>query len=371
MTNGVYHRYALDPTGVNPDNLVAGEAHVLSDRPQRFLIPKHGPFFSDSVILYDADTGQRLVKRSDLTEGHYVIPLISQEATLKFGLEVADGILITDPLIARNVLVTYQSVGGNFQNNIANVANIFEAFLNDNRAIDWITGVYGKPNYYPPGPHPTHLIDIFGFESLTFVMERIYQAILLGQVPAYEMIFDALKNHRATKEDVDAGRVNDKLVPLDVLQYATQRYNYNQISLLPMEGRLKNGKSLWFDVYCTNAPSVDQLYWKIHHLTTSPDDFVLASGSVQLIKGHGRFMIQSILDRRSEGPERFQVHLCRGGPDRYTVLESYDFTIGEHTSFYQDRILEACRIPCINSPRVKRTPKIVGVGRPILSSQQS
>ena len=42
-------RYPLDPTGVNPNNLVIGELAVLQTRPVRAITPIYGPFFSESV----------------------------------------------------------------------------------------------------------------------------------------------------------------------------------------------------------------------------------------------------------------------------------------------------------------------------------
>ncbi len=371
MPNGTYHRYAIDPTGSNIDNFVSGEEHDLSDRELRFVIPKHAPFFSENVVVYDAATNLPLVKTTKDTPGQYIIPLISQEATLKFGLEVADGILITDQSVSSKVKISYQVVGGVFQSNIDNVVNIFETFLNDNRAIDWFTGIYGKPNYYPPGEHPHHIVDIFGFESMTFMLERIYQAILLGHVPAYEMIFDALKNHRATKDDVDNGIVNDKLVPLDVLQYASNRYNYNQVTLSALRTVAGNGKILHFTVQETNAPISDRLYWTIEHITSTPDDFVLNSGSFTLHKGVGSFQVQTALNFFPENDETFKISLRRGGPDRYVLLTSNEFTLKAHSSFYQGRILEAMRVSCLGSPRIKRTAKVHAVNRGLWKSPQS
>lgn len=371
MGNGTYHRYAVDSTGINPDNLVAGEEHSLTNRELRFVIPMHAPFFSEHVAVYDAVTNRVLTKTTKDVQGQYTIPLISQEATLKFGLEVADGILITDPTVSSSVRITYQAVGGVFQNNISNVVNIFETFLNDNRAIDWTTGIYGKPNYYPPGEHPHHIVDIFGFESMSFMLERIYQAILLGHVPAYEMIFEALRNNSASKEDIDNGIVNNKLVPLDVLQYASNRYNFNQVTLTPMETLAGNGKIVHYDVTESNAPLQDRLYWTIEHITSSPEDFVLNSGSFQLFKGRGSFQVQTALDFYPEDNETFKIVIHRGGPDRYVLLTSHEMTLKAHSSYYQTRLLEAMRVSCLGSPRIKRTAKVHAVNRGIWKSPQS
>ena len=121
-----YYRYPEDPTGVNPDNLVSGEIHQLSNRPIRVAVPKYAPFFTDSLIVYDGLTQQPLVRGQD-----YKIPTISREATLRFGKEIADAILIENSNVSDEIRITYQVLGGVHQNNIDNIVNIYEQFVND------------------------------------------------------------------------------------------------------------------------------------------------------------------------------------------------------------------------------------------------
>lgn len=360
MPNGI-QRYALDPTGENQDNLIIQENKILSNRDLRFLIPTHGPFFSDSVHVYDGVTNRPLVKATANNPGDYTIPMISQEATLRFGQEIADSILITNSAVAASVNVTYQALGGNFQNNISNVVNIFETFLNDNRTIDWLTGVYGKPNEYPPSLHGHYLSDIFGFETMTYMLEQIRQAILISYSPAWDMLIDAIRTNTATKTDIEAGLVNNKLVTLEVLQHASFFYNFNSVGMIPNGVNIKNGKDQYYDVSATNAPSSDRYYWEIQHISTTFADFAYSSGYFDLTNGKGKFMIQPM--RIDEPNERtFKIKFFRGGVQRCCIFESQLMTMNAQGRLASDVLFYAMnKLP--TDPTLPITAKTYSVSR--------
>lgn len=361
----IAQRFMLDETGVNPDNLVSGEVVQLSDRRFRCVVPKHGPFFVDSIRLYDGETQQPLQK------AQYSIPMISQEATLRLGLEVADSLIIEDETVASTVLVTYQAVGGLFQNNIANVVAIFETFLNDNRSIDWVTGVYGKPNAYPPSEHAHAVADLFGFESLTFVFEQIRQAILLGNTPAYEMIFEALTNAKASKADVDTGEINNKLVPLDVLQHAAKYYNFNTFKVTPMVSSLEQDKSLLLKVETTRPLNeVDTIYWRVEHIDTNPTDFISNSGTLQLYRGEGQFSLQATDTPNVADDRKFVVVFYRGGIGKLELFRTFEITLKKNNSF-SISILDASVTCCLNAPQLGKHPTVFSTNRGIWGQIQS
>jgi hypothetical protein len=365
MTNPVYQRYALDETGTNPDNLVTGEEIVLSDRRYRCAVPKHGPFFVESLRVYDSVTLQ------ELTKLQYSIPMISQEATLRFGKAVADSFIIEDETVSSKALVTYQAVGGLFQNNIANVVSIFETFLNDNRSIDWMTGVFGKPNQYPPTQHSHSLADLFGFEALTYVLEQIKQAILLGNTPAYEAIFQALMNNTASYGDIDTGAINSKVVPLNVLQHSNKYYNHNTYRLTPVPDRMVQDRILPL-VLESSWPqfSSEIIYWKIAHIDTTPMDFVINSGSFQLTRGQGNFNLQSTDIPSAADNRRFQIVFYRGGIDKVELFRSMEILLKKNNGFYLTW-LNAMTNCCGQSPTVPKNPASVAANRGIWKQIQS
>ena len=359
----VYHRYPLDPTGNNPDNYVSGELHTLSDRPKRVLTPRYGPFFTErNLILYDHMSNTPLVKGVD-----YIVPTISREASLKFGEEIADAILIENTAISSQVRVSYQTLGGEYQNNISNLVAIYEAVINDSRNIDWATGIYGKPAAYPPGPHAHWLSDIFGFEPLTFQLERIAQAILLGHAPAYELIYQSIKNSTATMEDVERGEKVEKWLTLEGLIHALDKYNFNTITVTPREGSIRNGSSLWLDVEATHVPDDERWYWTIEHVDTEASDFVLTSGILDMRYGRGRAMVQSSRDLHREDREFFRVQIRRNSPTGMVIGRSLPLSMSPHFSFSKDSLLPALTVPDINSPRLRRSAKVYAVNMSVWS----
>lgn len=358
-------RFALDETGVNPDNLVSGEVVQLSDRRYRCVVPRHAPFYVKSLRVYDAATMQLL------REDQISIPMISQEATLRFGEPIADSFIVEDETVSSSVLVTYQALGGMFQNNIANVVTIFETFLNDNRSIDWVTGVYGKPNAYPPGEHAHSVADLFGFEALTFVFEQIRQAILLGNTPAYEMIFEALSKNTATKAQVESGEINTKVVPLDVLQHSNRFYNHNTYKMTPMVGTLGQARQMELKVSASwPQGEVDMIYWKIQHIDTTPADFVLNSGTLQLLRGEGSTIIQTNKVKDVQDNRRFQIVFFRGGIDKVELFRSWEMKLKKSGEFFTS-ILDASIHCCINAPRMGKTPTVYSANRGVWGQIQS
>ena len=361
----ITQRFALDETGTNPDNLVSGEVVQLTDRRYRCAVPRHAPFYVASLRVYDGVTQQ------PLTASQYSIPMISQEATLRMGQAVADSFIIEDETVASTVKITYQALGGLYQNNIANVVSIFETFLNDNRAIDWVTGVYGKPNEYPPTEHPHAVADLFGFEALTFVLEQIRQAILLGNTPAYEMIFESVTKNTAKLQDVVDGDTNQKLVPLNVLQLSNKLYNHNTFKLTPMVGSIIQNNVLPIQIEASwPQGAVDTLYWKIEHIDTTPLDFVINSGSVQLLRGIGTFNLQSLDVPNVEEDRRFQLVFYRGGINKLELFRSFEILLKKNNEF-SVKILDAMITCCMNSPRLGKTPTVYSSNRGVWGQIQS
>lgn len=353
-----YYRYPEDPTGSNPDNLVSGEIYQLSERPIRVAAPRYAPFFTESLIVYDDLSQQPLIRGQD-----YRIPMICREATLRFGKEIADAILIENPNVSNKIRITYQVLGGIHQNNIDNVVNIYEQFINDQRSVDWVTGIYGKPSEYPPSPHAHWLSDLFGFEPVTFQLERIAQAIQLGNTPAFEIMFEAMRNNIVSEEEIDRGLAVDKYLTLKQLIYAMDKFNFNSMSVKPNIRNVWNGGDLWFDLEANKIDDDVTYYWTIEHIGTSPEDFHSTSGLVHMVEGVGQFMVQTVRDRHAENNEEFRVLIRKQGVDGHILAKSRIITLARHDPFYQDRILEALRICCINSPRIKRTAKTHAVNR--------
>lgn len=352
------HRYPLDPTGVNPNNFISGEVHTLSARQIRVAVPKHGPFFSDSVVVYDGVSMQRLNRGVD-----YRIPTISQELSLRYGQEIAETLLIENQSVSSTIRVSYQALGGEFQNNIDSIVQIFEAWVNDNRSVDWSSAVFGKPNTFPPAPHPHYLADVFGFEPITFELERIVQAIGMANAEGYELLYKGLKGHTVSEEDVANGVVSDKYVSFERLLQALQCYNFNSIKLTPERTSIFNGKSFWVKVEASNAPLSEVYHWSIEHIGTSNADFITASGIVTLTNGVGEFMVQVASSGQSEKDELFRLVLKRHNQDGVVLMRSYPLTLVQHRSARRNRIIEGLLYANTRSTRVRQSARVLTANR--------
>ncbi len=179
MTTGTY-RYALDPTGTNPDNLVVNEVHTINSNAVRACAPTNGAYYTESIIVYDEATDMALVKNTD-----YQCVELLQDATLRFGKEICVLVLITNPNVSTQIRLAYQVVGGEFQYDGSTIINLYETAIKDDRSVDWVS-ILNKPIEYPPSLHRHLLEDVYGFEPVVAALERIRNAIALSDIPAFE-----------------------------------------------------------------------------------------------------------------------------------------------------------------------------------------
>lgn len=180
-------RYPLDPTGINPDNLVIGELKTLTLAQVRASAPTYGPFFTESIVIYDNVSNTPLVRGTD-----FICADLLQEATLRYGKEIAQIILIINPTVSNQLRLNYQVLGGLYQNNAQAIADMYQSVMTDDRPVDWIN-VLNKPTTYPSTLHNHFLEDIYGFEKVVVALERIRNAIVLSDVPAFEAFLDYVK----------------------------------------------------------------------------------------------------------------------------------------------------------------------------------
>lgn len=217
MPNPSIVRFDYDSTGVNPDNLVSNEIHALTDHFVRAFSPTYGPFFADSVVLFDNANDRQLVRGVD-----YSITELNQDITLRLGKEVSSVILVLNASVSNAVRMTYQVVGGLYQNQADAIANMYQALLQDNRPIEW-ANVLGKPLSFPPTLHLHNLQDVYGFEPVVNAIERIRSAIILSDVPAFEALVDWVVSQVSTFGDSVANEILARIAGDNNLSAALQQ----------------------------------------------------------------------------------------------------------------------------------------------------
>lgn len=178
--NPVVLKYPLDRSGHNPNNLVLSEPHLLPATKVRAFVANHGPFFTKGLQLREAATGRVLTPNT-----HYVAAQLYQEATLDLGQEVCAIVVVTDPTVLPELLFTYQVVGGEFSADVAGLLGLIADLQVDERSVLW-SQILGVPTEFPPTPHTHDAGDLYGFEYIVEALERLAQAVLMGDEASHE-----------------------------------------------------------------------------------------------------------------------------------------------------------------------------------------
>ena len=176
-------QYALDPTGLNSDNLVHNEIHQLTpNRRIRAIAPIYGAYYTEGLIVTDGTTQGVLTKGVD-----YITVDLVPTASETYGKEICSVILILNTSVSNTVYITYQVLGGMYTKNFSGIANYINTLAIDNRPVAW-PNIIGKPSSFNPTQHLHDIGDVYGFEYITYALERIRSAILVGDNYAYDQV---------------------------------------------------------------------------------------------------------------------------------------------------------------------------------------
>lgn len=325
MALSTVKRYALDPTGANPNNFVSREPHTLNPKATleevRVFSPSYGAFFANAVSIWDKNTGRQLQRGVDYRLNELVV-----DASLTFGQEICQFIVITNGTVANQVEISYQCLGGHYQNDASAVHNIYETFLNDNRAVDW-ENVGNKPSTFPPSEHLHLLEDIVGFGPVIVAIERMREAILLQNAPAFEALINWVKNRSAevaSELEIREMQQVGKMMSLERLLYSTRHLNFNAITYRPNMRNVRAGDAVQFTLSSTNFHQREDLYWTLRPVATNPDWFPSQGGMVSVINQEAEFSVATINPAAivESAQLEFQIDLRRNSQNGPIVAES-------------------------------------------------
>ncbi|MAP21625.1 MAG: hypothetical protein CL582_11875 [Alteromonadaceae bacterium] len=175
----IVRKYRLDKTGESPVNRVVGEPHTLKPGINRSVVTRHGAFFTDTLIVRDADTGRELNIKSQ-----YIPVLHYPEASKLADSEICCGVVITDPEIGDRVIVDYQVLGGVYCNIEPVIANLINNINLDEREVLW-GDVFGRPSVFPPVQHLHDIGDIYGWEYVVQVLNDMTDLVLRKDVTSH------------------------------------------------------------------------------------------------------------------------------------------------------------------------------------------
>lgn len=249
-------RYPLDKNGTNPSNFVSREPHSLTpvQRPTdvRVACPIYGPFFNErgSLSVRDRANGVTLAYGVD-----YKVTDLLLDPTLNFGKPIGQWIVIQTATVSNEIEISYQVLGGNYQNDATAVQHVYQTFLNDTRPVDW-SNISGKPDTFPPSLHMHLLEDVVGWGPVIVALDNVANCITLSNTPVFEAVIDWVNTRKtpwSSLIDVPPGTSEESLNQLVKKSYRIET---------PVEGGLEGGSDLNQDMTLSLGLSgvVDGIY---------------------------------------------------------------------------------------------------------------
>lgn len=239
----------LDPTGKSPNNYVDSEPHALiANRPYRAIALNYGAFYAESIKIVDTATGQTLTDGSNGTPEQYYCCEYYELPSARYGQEIDAIIIIKDPSVSNNVTVSYQALGGPFSTNVQAIIDQIENLKLDDRPVKW-GDILGKPSEFPPSKHLHDIGDVFGFEYVTHALDRIRDAIEVGDDASHDAIYRyidaaiaALEQQRGDIQDALNKHISDTNNPHKVTADQLNVYTIPQVNAIttPIQTSLNN-----------------------------------------------------------------------------------------------------------------------------------
>lgn len=182
MNTTTPYRYELDKTGVNPDNLVVDEYHSLANLTARCIAPTYGNFYTEGVIIRNFANGAILRHGID-----YMFGEIQDILSERYAKEICAYIVISAPGVTA-VKVTYQALGGEYSYSMGSLIEMLESMQLDSRPVEW-GSITNKPVDFEPHSHWHKSSDLYGMEYVVHSIERLRNAVLMGDVASHDEIY--------------------------------------------------------------------------------------------------------------------------------------------------------------------------------------
>jgi hypothetical protein len=205
--------YPEDLTGTNPLNLVTGEIQTLQvpgPDDYYFIIPKAAPYFTDSLKVYNAQTGQLYVENVDYLTGHFFI-----EAMDSIGRPINGSIRFMKRTIQGQVRLEYRTIGGQW--GFSDTAILAEL---SNRQFNPLIRSWGQidvlPALFPSLEHQQPINSLVGSAEIKKALEDLAAVIEASAEGASQShLLDFNNPHKVTKAQVLLGLVQNYAMATD------------------------------------------------------------------------------------------------------------------------------------------------------------
>ena len=201
-------RFEEDLACNNPANFISNFPHDLDPNwVNKIIVPPYGVFFTKNMVLRDQD-GKILERGKNKDYVCIQTPLrhaSSPNVTLNeiTGQETAQMIVIINPNIAGKVFSDLHYVGGAYS--FINQEVILDALksLSLDKRIVQFDDIRNKPPTYLPAWHVTDARDIMNMGAICFWLEKIYEAILLGDQKNWDSFYEYVSRRYPNTIDID------------------------------------------------------------------------------------------------------------------------------------------------------------------------
>lgn len=202
--------YPFDPTGVNPLNRVVNEQQPITSvnfRDYHYIVPRWAPFFASSLtmVFFNPDGSSRqLVEGVDYYLGYQFI-----QATKACAKPVYGAIQFLDTDLAGVLRINYQTVGGNWTLDEAQIAELLANKLYNPRRTSW-EQVVERPVDFPVVDHEWDLVDMVGASEIVSAIGDITAAISASTGGGLaEHVANKSNPHETTAAQVGLGNVQN------------------------------------------------------------------------------------------------------------------------------------------------------------------
>lgn len=287
LNSGHRNRYALDVTGINPDNLVC-ELHVILDTPRiRVVSPIYGAYFSDSLKIWDNADGRQLVKGVDFRPEEF-----SQAGFLETALDVYQLISILNPLVSKDIRVHRQILGGHWASDTDINARAFQAAANDVRPVHF-DDIAGFPEEVRAAWHDHSAGDVLNWGALIAAVDRLRNTVNIGNTHAFQTLINyvdqSIRDAQKIFEEKNLPAVNlpngfidERGLSMSAVFYMLTMNAVPKIMFFkPVRSEYicSNNTGIVYFELSTNIDCPNKLYtWRLEHRTTEDRDFEQTSG---------------------------------------------------------------------------------------------
>lgn len=209
--------YTLDLTGLSQANRVLNEIRDVSKEGHRIFVPEAGAFYTRQFEIRNSSNGQLLQPGTQ-----YILLNMDRNATIQSGLNVCTVVYIRDMSVT-SVTMTYQCVGGVYQNTQSVIEERLKDYLDGTTPADVVGSLAGVPYQLPPEAH-LHIGEktVYGFNDMVSMLGMIKQAIITGDNGMIALLFQHIDMVVADAEKRLSLRINEATERVNQLDTQTE-----------------------------------------------------------------------------------------------------------------------------------------------------